>query len=248
MMATEAQGRTQARYSFAVSQQRAPEERSDAPTRTCPRCGQRLFADMEVCYGCLYDFSRDKGAGPIELPALPEPPDPQPAEALADPLAFVALDEPDDEAASRHSPAAFASPSIPDTVDMDALATTIVERGPAERPGSRPEARVGVVITSADVTVTVPVSSAGVTVGRDRDNDIVVAMRSVSRRHLRIDPCGEGAVVRDLGAKNPAMVGALPLVGERRLQVGDELSVCGVRLRVASLADVRRPGPAEPSR
>ena len=26
--------------------------------KTCPRCGARLFADMDVCYGCLYDFSK----------------------------------------------------------------------------------------------------------------------------------------------------------------------------------------------
>ena len=28
-------------------------------TRRCPRCGAELYADMSVCYGCLYDFSRD---------------------------------------------------------------------------------------------------------------------------------------------------------------------------------------------
>lgn len=26
-------------------------------TKSCPRCGATLFADMDVCYGCLYDFS-----------------------------------------------------------------------------------------------------------------------------------------------------------------------------------------------
>lgn len=28
-------------------------------TKTCPQCGQELFADMDVCYGCLYDFGRE---------------------------------------------------------------------------------------------------------------------------------------------------------------------------------------------
>lgn len=28
-------------------------------TKFCPRCGAELYADMNVCYGCLYDFSRD---------------------------------------------------------------------------------------------------------------------------------------------------------------------------------------------
>lgn len=28
--------------------------------KRCPRCGEVLFDDMEVCYGCLYDFGRDR--------------------------------------------------------------------------------------------------------------------------------------------------------------------------------------------
>ena len=27
--------------------------------KTCPRCGAKLFADMDVCYGCLYDFATE---------------------------------------------------------------------------------------------------------------------------------------------------------------------------------------------
>ena len=36
-------------------------------TKVCPRCGARLYEDMNICYGCLYDFSRD--AVPPEEPA-----------------------------------------------------------------------------------------------------------------------------------------------------------------------------------
>lgn len=41
-------------------------------TRLCPRCGAELYEDMAVCYGCLYDFSRDAAAprparSPLEL-------------------------------------------------------------------------------------------------------------------------------------------------------------------------------------
>lgn len=28
--------------------------------RVCPRCGSELYADMGVCYDCLYDFSRER--------------------------------------------------------------------------------------------------------------------------------------------------------------------------------------------
>ena len=40
-------------------------------TKACPRCGAVLYADMNVCYGCLYDFSRDKTR---HARLLPEPP------------------------------------------------------------------------------------------------------------------------------------------------------------------------------
>lgn len=62
-------------------------------TKTCPRCGQILFADMDVCYGCLYDFSRhsraEKPAGTTgaAMPALEEellPGDLLPEELLPD--------------------------------------------------------------------------------------------------------------------------------------------------------------------
>lgn len=29
-------------------------------TKVCPRCGAELYEDMNICYECLYDFSRDR--------------------------------------------------------------------------------------------------------------------------------------------------------------------------------------------
>ena len=43
-------------------------------TKVCPCCGQRLFADMDVCYGCLYDFRRRSGGGGSGGVALGQPP------------------------------------------------------------------------------------------------------------------------------------------------------------------------------
>lgn len=38
-------------------------------TKVCPRCGSELYADMNVCYGCLYDFTREPSReGRPELP------------------------------------------------------------------------------------------------------------------------------------------------------------------------------------
>lgn len=38
-------------------------------TKVCPQCGQVLFEDMDVCYGCLYDFSHEVNVRSLGLPA-----------------------------------------------------------------------------------------------------------------------------------------------------------------------------------
>ena len=44
-------------------------ESGEGGIKTCPRCGARLFADMDVCYGCLYDFTKE-GRRPPEVEAV----------------------------------------------------------------------------------------------------------------------------------------------------------------------------------
>jgi hypothetical protein len=55
-------------------------------TKTCPCCGMELFSDMDVCYGCMYDFTREPAGEPapdplamdLDEPDIPRPPDPVP--------------------------------------------------------------------------------------------------------------------------------------------------------------------------
>lgn len=96
-------------------------------TKVCPRCGATLFSDMDVCYGCLYDFTSNhdgdasrwyfgtEGTSPGEGPA--------PAEATAHAVA------PHERAAPREGGAASAArrdghmappaPPVPDAVPND---------------------------------------------------------------------------------------------------------------------------------
>lgn len=41
-------------------------------TKTCPQCGQELFSDMPVCYGCLHSFAERPSAPALPPPALPD--------------------------------------------------------------------------------------------------------------------------------------------------------------------------------
>lgn len=66
-------------------------------TKVCPRCGAELYADMNVCYGCLYDFTRD-----APRPAVPELP----------------LGEPEDERDETLDLGAGASSGVTEEVGM----------------------------------------------------------------------------------------------------------------------------------
>lgn len=80
--------------------------------KVCPVCGSRCFDDMEVCYGCLHDFTRE---------------DTSPAgQALASPCEGEVEEAVMPAARSSHSPSAAAScapvanemPSMPSRVPL----------------------------------------------------------------------------------------------------------------------------------
>lgn len=58
--------------------------------RTCPRCGAKLFEDMNVCYGCLYDFDH---VMPDDLQWLNEPLQGIPGPPQVDEEIWGSLDE-----------------------------------------------------------------------------------------------------------------------------------------------------------
>lgn len=238
-------GRTATRYSFASTQG----ERRERQTKTCPRCGQELFADMDVCYGCLYDFSRDGRASPQapgERSSQPVADIGMGAGHAMDPLASIELDEPSDDdldggerdvseqdlTVPRHR--RTAPPGGQDTLDLSQAKEALEgQASPADEPGFT------VWVCGKDVRVGVPLLERGLSVGRDAENDVVLRSRCVSRRHLRLERRGERVLVRDLGATNPAEVNGAPLEGESLLASGDEVNVCGTTLRVLARGDAR---------
>lgn len=58
--------------------QNEPVECEARTLRTCPRCGAKLFEDMDVCYGCLYDFNQaDRAQAQYGYPLGTQVPIPQ---------------------------------------------------------------------------------------------------------------------------------------------------------------------------
>ncbi len=84
------------------------------------------------------------------------------------------------------------------------------------------------IVEGADAGRRVALSSP-LTVGRDRDMELVLADELVSRRHARVSPGADGAIVEDLGSRNGTFVNGNQIHGPTRLEPGDQLQL-GVTL------------------
>jgi len=170
----------------------------DYATRVCPRCGETLFADMGVCYGCLYDFTREEGPV-LGAPQLPDP----------------ALSR--DGGWDLGLPPAEYEWNEDDTLDMTECA-----RLPGHTRGV-----TTLWIRTSSLDVCVPVPAAGLIIGRDPSSDVVLHSRAVSRGHLRIVPRPGGVVVENLGATNPAVFQGRDVDDAVEVKVGETVSLCG---------------------
>jgi hypothetical protein len=69
---------------------------------------------------------------------------------------------------------------------------------------------------------------SGATVGRDAENDIVLADERVSRQHLRVQWNGMRYILEDLGSRNGVYVNGIRVVESLPLQHGDIVIVAGL--------------------
>lgn len=173
-------------------------ETEELATKTCPQCGQMLFQDMSVCYGCLYDFSRE---GTRRVPLLPDP-------VLDREMKVVESEDLEEE---------------PTLVADDGASVF----GGVTRVAHEPERGLALFIQTGDVDLTVPVPSQGLMVGRLATNDIVLHSRAVSKRHVFVIPCGWTLLVQDQGATNPAILKGQEVTGGQTMCLGDTLNICG---------------------
>jgi Protein of unknown function (DUF3662)/FHA domain len=67
--------------------------------------------------------------------------------------------------------------------------------------------------------------SAGATIGRSREADIVLDDANVSRKHAEVRPSGGSWIVRDLGSTNGVKVNGRRIQGPQSLKVGDVIEL-----------------------
>jgi hypothetical protein len=114
--------------------------------------------------------------------------------------------------------------------DDDATEHTMIRRAPIIHA---PAQEVGHFLTYADNAneTRVPVSLAGVTIGRLPPSDLQIASPEISRRHCRIDLDGDDAVLTDLGSTNGTFVNGERVEKSARLRNGSRLSLGSFPIR-----------------
>ena len=195
-------------------------------TKVCPRCGEELFADMRVCYGCLYEFppARD-----VTAPASSAVPKTEESASAAEEPALPGLVEDEPFLWDAGLPPAE-SGWEDDTLDLSGVGNKAIATA-ASSPDTQPSSReVLCWVRTPSMEVRLPIPNEGLVIGRDQTCDVVLRSRAVSRSHVRILPAQdgeEGMRVIDLGATNPAIFSGREVRGEVLVPLGWTVSICG---------------------
>jgi pSer/pThr/pTyr-binding forkhead associated (FHA) protein len=213
-------------------------------TKRCPRCGQLLFADMQTCYGCLYDFSRDHSG--VSLPQ------PEGSFASVEGRPDTGRGSTQSGSAQRSAAPRAAAPRdiFDDIEEPPSLQVTVLADDSANVAGaslqtSTTTGDIVLFVRTGDVDVTLPVPPRGLKVGRSASNDIVLHAKAVSREHIIVLPAKAGIVVRDLGSTNPPLLHGRPIVGAQVIPLGERVILCGSTLepRLTSSVPTSQPTP-----
>ena len=223
-------GSRRAKYVFAASDT-GHEADASTTTKVCPRCGQRLFADMRYCYGCLYDFEAPPSAAPDGLGAI-ELDEIDDLEGVGTETATEAVQEHASTGKHHKDHGEEVDDSLQDTMQ---LAVTPPSRDDAPKRHASARGRLALRVSAHALDFTLPIGGQGIHIGREQDNDVVLHSRLVSRSHAFIEEHAGTVMLKDLGATNPAKLRGKEVSGLEELEVGDVVEVCGTTLTLIEL-------------
>jgi pSer/pThr/pTyr-binding forkhead associated (FHA) protein len=91
------------------------------------------------------------------------------------------------------------------------------------------------VVKGRSTTTTLKLNDGVTSIGRHDDCVIRIKSSQVSRRHCELLEDGDTLTLRDLGSSNGTFVNGKRVLGQQRLNHGDEVTLGAVTLRVAQL-------------
>ena len=181
-------------------------------TKICPRCGAILFKDMDICYGCLYDFNAALNKTFLATNGYLGDNEQTPTSRESDYTYDAAA-----RSMTNNTQESALSGSADDTIDLSEACLC----GSAE---------IRIISAALEISCEVPIE--GITVGRESDNDVILRDRTVSRHHLRILPDTSGVVALNQGATNPANINGVPILESVHVVPGGIIDICGTQLEV----------------
>jgi len=92
------------------------------------------------------------------------------------------------------------------------------------------------VFTEGDVTLTLKLDQDQITIGRSKENVVVVNNRKASRKHAKIDRVGATYQVTDLGSGNGTRLNGKK-IDFQALAKGDEIKIGDASLKVHGIDD-----------
>jgi FHA domain/Domain of unknown function (DUF1707) len=82
--------------------------------------------------------------------------------------------------------------------------------------------------------IALPAGTAGVTIGRAKDCDLMLSDATVSRHHAELRRHGEGWILRDLGSRNGTRVNGMRVLEATEVHPGDRVALGEARYRLGS--------------
>jgi predicted component of type VI protein secretion system len=104
------------------------------------------------------------------------------------------------------------------------------------------------IVQGRSITETIKLADGVTTVGRQDDCQLRIKSSQVSRKHCELFEKKGLLLVKDLGSSNGTFVNGKRIQGQRVLEPGDELTIGGVKLRVAKVGEPVPPPKEKPAK
>src|SRR3954447_15141721 len=104
-----------------------------------------------------------------------------------------------------------------------------------------------VIVQGRSVSNTIKLGEGVTTIGRHDECNLRIKSSQVSRKHCELFEKKGLLMVKDLGSSNGTLVNGKRIEGQSVLEPGDELTIGGVKLRVAKVGEAV-PAPKVPSK